>query len=187
MTKLIAICGKSASGKDSVLSRLLELYPNDFHRKIAYTTRAQRENEVQGKDYYFRTHEQMFDLILKEQIFEATEFNNEFYGTGVDSLVDGKINVGMFDPFGIETLSNEKDIELLIVYVKVEDRIRWQRILSRDKDKTIDEIYERHKVDEQAFKHFESLYDNILILENEIENLDRVASVIKTTSDVVLK
>ena len=42
---VVALCGKAGAGKDTLLQRIMRLYPNDFHEIISCTTRPIRENE----------------------------------------------------------------------------------------------------------------------------------------------
>ena len=51
--KVIAICGKSAAGKDTLLQEILKLNRPDVHEIISCTTRPPREGEAHGKNYYF--------------------------------------------------------------------------------------------------------------------------------------
>lgn len=43
--KLVALFGKSGSGKSTILKNLINLYPNDFNEIITCTTRPPREGE----------------------------------------------------------------------------------------------------------------------------------------------
>jgi guanylate kinase len=61
---LIVLSGPSGVGKDSILERLRELgYP--FHYTVTATTRAPREGEIDGRDYYFLSPEQ-FESLRRE-------------------------------------------------------------------------------------------------------------------------
>ena len=55
--KVIAICGKSAAGKDTLLQEILKLNRPDVHEIISCTTRPPREGEVHGKNYYFLSNQ----------------------------------------------------------------------------------------------------------------------------------
>lgn len=55
---VIGICGKSAAGKDSTATRLVEEYKKigiPAKKVISYTTRPPREGEVDGVDYHSLT------------------------------------------------------------------------------------------------------------------------------------
>ena len=52
---VIGICGKSAAGKDSTATRLVEEYKKigiPAKKVISYTTRPPREGEIDGVDYH---------------------------------------------------------------------------------------------------------------------------------------
>ena len=60
-------------------------------------------------------------------MFEATVFNEWCYGTGVESVKENAINVGVFNPDGAETLLHDKRAILVIVYIQADDKIRLIR------------------------------------------------------------
>ena len=61
--KVIAICGKSAAGKDTLLQEILKLNRPDVHEIISCTTRPPREGEIHGKNYYFLSNQEFADKI----------------------------------------------------------------------------------------------------------------------------
>lgn len=185
MKKLIAVCGESASGKDTLVKFLLEKYPETFHRKVSYTTRKPRPGELNGKDYYFVTREEFFNLIITEQIIEAAEIGGEMYGTCINSLDDDKINVGIFDPQGLEILFNINDIKLLPFYINTDERIRVRRSL--DREISIDDIYKRLKEDRRLFDGIRN-FPHIIILDNNYEgDIASNVRIVKTISDEYFK
>lgn len=52
----------------------------------ADTTRARRDNEVDGRDYHFISREQMDQDINNHLFIEAGQYNNNLYGTSVASV-----------------------------------------------------------------------------------------------------
>lgn len=182
MKKLIAVCGESASGKDALVKLLLEKYPETFHRKVSYTTRKPRPGEVDGEDYHFITREEFFNLIMTDQMIEAAEIGGEMYGTCINSLDDNKINVGIFDPQGLEILSNTKDIKLLPFYINTDERIRVRRLL--DREISIDDIYKRLKEDRRLFDGIRN-FPHIIILDNNEGDITSNVKIVKTISDEI--
>lgn len=181
MKKLVAICGKAASGKDTIVSRLVEWYPDYFNKKIAYTTRDPRPGEIDGVNYHFKTNEEFFNLIVENKIYEATDFNGAVYGTGVDSLKDDVVNIGIFDPVGLDALINEKDIDMIVFYIDLDDNTRIIRMLQDSREETIDEIYNRYKFDREIFDGIED-FPNIVIVPNNEETIDKAVLFIKHTA-----
>lgn len=80
-TKLVAICGKSGSGKDTILKEILLSDSPHFHRVIQDTSRLSRSNEIEGIDYYFKEEERMLEDLLNNRYLDLNEFRGWFYGT----------------------------------------------------------------------------------------------------------
>ena len=78
---VIAIIGKSGSGKDTLLNKFFENFSrkNVLHKIISYTTRPPRENEVNGKDYFFVSKEEFAEEIKKRvgECIDREEYANE--------------------------------------------------------------------------------------------------------------
>ena len=112
MYKLIILMGKAGSGKDTILREVVKQNP-DMHEVVSCTTRPPREGEVDGVNYHFLTGEQFGAKVLKNEMLEATCFNDWFYGTSFDSLDKNKVNIGAFNPTGVESLKEYKNMEFL--------------------------------------------------------------------------
>ncbi len=151
--KIIALIGKAGSGKDHWLRYL---YDNneDVHEIISCTTRPPRPSELDGINYHFLTKEE----FLKEKYVEYCEFNNWYYGTREKDLSKDKINLGVFNLSGIEALLKNPKIDLFVIYLKTEDKIRLIRQLQRDSS-DIQEIFRRYQADEKDFDNIR--IDNI--------------------------
>lgn len=165
---VVAICGKAGAGKDTVLNSILNRV-NNLNSIVSYTTRPPRSNEKDGVDYHFITIEEFEDLVLNNDLIEATRFNNWFYGTGISSLVHDKINIGVFNPEGIEILAEDRRVELYVVLVDAKDKTRIIRQLNREENPDIAEIFRRYQADEEDFKHYIEWNEIVpnLILKNE--------------------
>lgn len=164
MYKIIALIGKAGSGKDTMMHRVLERNPN-LHEIVSCTTRPRREGEVEGVNYFYLTPEQFGDKVLHDEMLEATCFNDWFYGTSYESLRSDVVNIGVFNPTGIESLLGRRDVEVHVFYVTAPAKTRLLRQLNREKDPDVDEIIRRYKTDEADFSDLDFPYT---ILENEI-------------------
>jgi guanylate kinase len=77
---LIVFSGPSGAGKDTILKRLLETNA-DYRLSVSATTRAQREGEVDGKDYHFITKEKFQNMLKNDELLESAEYCGNCYGT----------------------------------------------------------------------------------------------------------
>ena len=64
---LTVVSGFSGAGKGTVMRRLLEKY-DDCVLSISVTTRKPREGEVDGRDYFFRTKEEVEAMIEADEL-----------------------------------------------------------------------------------------------------------------------
>ena len=76
---LIVLSAPSGSGKSTVREALMK--KEDFSYSISATTRAPREGEKDGVDYWFVTREQFEEKIRNGEMLEYTTYNGNYYGT----------------------------------------------------------------------------------------------------------
>ena len=75
--------------KDRINDDLMREFPDRFGSCVPHTTRPQREQEVDGRDYHFVTSiEQMKADIQTHLFIEAGQYNDNLYGTSVQSVKD---------------------------------------------------------------------------------------------------
>ncbi|HEX3038775.1 MAG TPA: guanylate kinase [Caproiciproducens sp.] len=77
---LIVFSGPSGAGKDTILNRLIEKNPN-IRLSVSATTRAPREGEENGKDYYFVTRERFESMLAQDEMLESAQYCGNYYGT----------------------------------------------------------------------------------------------------------
>ena len=81
---LIVLSGPSGVGKGTVRKEIFSQPNNDFEYSISMTTRAPREGEVDGVDYFFKSKEEFEELIRRGKLLEYAQFVGNYYGTPVD-------------------------------------------------------------------------------------------------------
>ncbi|XP_056417344.1 disks large homolog 2 isoform X9 [Hyla sarda] len=73
--------------KDRVNDDLISEFPDKFGSCVPHTTRPKRDYEVDGRDYHFVvSREQMEKDIQEHKFIEAGQYNDNLYGTSVQSV-----------------------------------------------------------------------------------------------------
>ncbi|GAC1387612.1 MAG: hypothetical protein NVS1B7_0420 [Candidatus Saccharimonadales bacterium] len=85
-SKLLAICGVTAAGKNTIVNYLIE--HDDFAYMVSHTTRKPRINhgtmEQNGRDYWFVSESKMLELVETESFVEVKQVHGStFYGTSI--------------------------------------------------------------------------------------------------------
>jgi guanylate kinase len=79
--KLLVVAGPTAVGKGTVVDYILKNYSN-FHISVSATTREPRPGEIEGKSYFFVSHEEFDEQIQAGQMLEfAVVHGDNKYGT----------------------------------------------------------------------------------------------------------
>ena len=79
--KLIIFSAPSGAGKTTIVHHLLKKFPL-LSFSISATTREQRGDEVNGKDYYFISKSDFLHKIAQKEFVEFEEvYSGTFYGT----------------------------------------------------------------------------------------------------------
>jgi len=75
--------------KDRINDDLMREFPERFGSCVPHTTRPRRENEVDGRDYHFVTSLEQMQADIQTHLFiEAGQYNENLYGTSVQSVQD---------------------------------------------------------------------------------------------------
>lgn len=179
MFNIIALIGKAGSGKDTFLKTLIAAHP-ELHPMISYTTRPSRSGETEGKDYYFINDKQFLELVDNNQMFEYTQFNSWYYGTGIQSVREDKLNIGVLNPAGIKNLLKRDDVNLKVFMIDTDDGERIIRQLSREEKPNTTEIIRRYETDKKDFLQIHFDYEILLntTMEDFINSCARLEEVI---------
>ena len=90
---LVVLSGPSGVGKDVAIARLKER-GFDIYYVVTATTRERRENEVDGRDYFFLTREQFEETIARDGFLEWSNVYGNLYGPPIaqvrEKLAEGR-------------------------------------------------------------------------------------------------
>lgn len=84
---VITLSGPSGVGKGTVISKIMELYPEIKH-SVSVTTRKPREGEKDGVNYFFTGKREFEKMIKENEILEYDIYCENYYGTPKAPLIE---------------------------------------------------------------------------------------------------
>lgn len=143
--KIIYIMGKSSAGKDTIYKILKEKI--DVKPYVLYTTRPVRTGEKDGIDYNYLTDEQMekYNQEKNCKVIESRTYNTVYgpwtYATIMDNQFQSEkdlLMTGTLESYNAikKYFENQSDIKIIPIYIEVEDGIRLERALKREKEQS---------------------------------------------------
>lgn len=178
---LIVLSGPSGVGKGTVRKALFNLDNHNLVYSVSMTTRAPREKEIDGVDYYFVSKEEFEDRIKNDQFLEYAEFVNNYYGTPSDKveelLEDGKEVVLEIEVEGALKVRKKMPDSVFIFIAPPSKDALVNRLKSRGSESE-EIINQRLEKAEREFK-LAHMYDYIVI-NDEVKNAaERIMAIIR--------
>jgi guanylate kinase len=99
--KLFVVTGPSGAGKGTLIQRLLERR-SDLELAVSAATRARREGEVEGREYYFLSEEEFLERAERDEFLEHVVYVSGRYGT-LRSEIERIFNEGKSCVLELET------------------------------------------------------------------------------------
>lgn len=178
MSKIYYMMGKSSSGKDSIFKEVKKRMPG-LKDIVLYTTRPIREGETDGVEYHFVDEEKLRELEEKGCVIELRAYHTKCGIWKYFTADDGQIELDRYDYLVIGTLESYEAMrryygqeKLIPVYVEVEDGVRLERALMRERQQAepkYAEMCRRFLADSEDFSE-ENL--NRAGIERRFENVD---------------
>ena len=187
MTKkgiLVVVSGFSGAGKGTLMKRLLEKYDN-YALSVSATTRAPREGEEHGREYFFHTKQEFEELILQDALIEHAQYVDNYYGTP-KAYVEKQLNAGKDVILEIEiqgALKVKKTLpDPLLLFVTPPSAQELKRRLVNRGTESMEIIESRLRRASEEAKGMPE-YDYILVNDTVEECVDRMHQVIQSQHD----
>ena len=166
--ELIVISGTTCAGKGTLIRELLARNPN-LNLSISYTSREKRENEIDGKDYYF----------VDDQKFEKIQYN-KYYGTPkkeVKQLLEqGKDVILEIDVEGAKQIK-EQFPQTILIFIMAPSMEEVKRRIKTRGTETKEQIIKRFKV---AYNEINEVnkYNYVVVNDNLEEAIKKVEAIL---------
>lgn len=139
---LLVLSSPSGAGKTTICKKLLER-DNQLRISISVTTRAKRETEIDGRDYFFTTKQKYDKMLENQELLEHAEIFGNFYGTP-KNLVEEELRKGndlLFDIDwqGVQQINNAKNdmVSIFILPPSMEELEERLKKRAEDSDEVV--------------------------------------------------
>lgn len=166
--KLIVISGISGAGKSTLYKAMVERFDN-YVVSVSKTTRAIRDYEADGVDYFFCTREEFEKDIENGDFLEYAEYCGNYYGTPV-SYVNEQLEMGKDVILEIEVQGafqvKKKFPETILVFVtapSIEETVKRLSSRGTESKEVIDARIRRGYEELEASKNYD-----IVVINDEV-------------------
>jgi len=176
---LIVISGPSGIGKDTVVQGMKDRNL-PFHFVITATSRPPRENEVDGKDYFFYSKEKFEQMITSGEFLEHAWVYSCYKGVPKsqvrEALESGEDVVMRLDVQGAQTV-HALNPDAILIFLTAKNKEEWLQRLKDRRSETAEELNLRIATAKAEYETLE-IFDYIVV--NEKNALDTTLNVIES-------
>lgn len=168
MKNLITISAPSGSGK-TTLCKALQKVMTDIEWSTSYTTRSQRNIELDGVDYNFISHDEFEDLIVAQNLAEWENVHGFYYGTPKSTLENAikydktvLLEMDVKGAIRINELYPENSFSIFIIPPSIQHLRERLKNRGSDSDKRIEIRLQRF----QQEMGYQERFDHVMINED---------------------
>ena len=139
MGHIFCLMGKSASGKDTVFSRLINDNKLSLERMVPYTTRPMRSGETDGVEYHFTDIDGLKSLrddgrVIEERCYHTIHGDWHYFTVDDENVSRDKdyLLIGTLEVYEKLVAFYGSD-RVVPLYIEIDDGERLQRALQREK------------------------------------------------------
>ena len=179
---LLILSSPSGAGKSTLARRLMEWDPT-MRFSVSATTRAPREGEVEGREYYFKPRAEFEAMVAAGEMLEHAEVFGNFYGSP-RAPVEAAMKAGRDTVFDIDWQGGQQIrnsalgrdvVSVFILPPSIAELDR--RLRSRGQDS--DEVIRGRMAKSQAEISHWAEYDYVLVNDDLDETFARLLTVLQ--------
>ncbi len=177
---LIVLSGPSGVGKGTVCAALRKRLPNLVY-SVSATTRKPRAGEVDGVNYFFKSHDEFKHMIEHNELLEWAQYVSNFYGTPrtfvEETLASGKDVILEIEVQGAMKVKQQFDEGIFIFLMPPSlDELR-SRIVGRGTE-ALDQVNQRMLTAVDEIKLLDQ-YDYAVVNDQVELACDRIISILQ--------
>ncbi|MEO7960431.1 MAG: guanylate kinase [Ginsengibacter sp.] len=164
--KIILVTAPSGAGKTSIIHHLIGKFPQ-LAFSVSATTRKPRDNEKEGKDYYFISEEDFRHKIHRKEFLEwEMVYEGKYYGTlkdEIERIWNGKkVPILDIDVQGAIHVQQQYPVNTFSLFIQPPSEEELRKRLQMRGSETLESLQAR--VNKSAFElTFKSHFENVVV------------------------
>jgi len=181
---VLIISSPSGAGKTTICKKLIEEV-NNLNLSVSVTTRLKRSDEVDGKDYFFRSDKEFDDMVKQEKFLEHAKVFDYSYGT-LKSEIDTKIINGInvivdIDWQGTRQIEQHIPDDIVKIFILPPSINELEKRLGARATESQDSFKKRMSEARKEISHY-SEYDFIIINEDIQVSVNKIKTILHSES-----
>ena len=181
---VLIISSPSGAGKTTICKKLIEEV-NNLNLSVSVTTRLKRSDEVDGKDYFFRSDKEFDDMVKQEKFLEHAKVFDYSYGTlrsEIDTKIINGINVIVdIDWQGTRQIEQHIPDDIVKIFILPPSIKELEKRLGARATESQDSFKKRMSEARKEISHY-SEYDFIIINEDIQVSVNKIKTILHSES-----
>ncbi|XP_066542153.1 peripheral plasma membrane protein CASK isoform X2 [Hoplias malabaricus] len=165
--KTLVLLGAHGVGRRHIKNTLITKHPDRFAYPIPHTTRPPKNDEENGKNYYFVSHDQMMQDIANNDYLEYGSHEDAMYGTRLETIrkihEQGLISILDVEPQALKVLRTA-EFAPYVVFIAAPTITPGM-----NEDESLQRLQKESEILQKTYAH----YFDLTIINNEIDETIR--------------
>jgi len=181
---VLIVSSPSGAGKTTICKKLIQDIEN-LSLSVSVTTRLKRQNEVDGKDYFFKSDEEFDKMVKEEKFLEHARVFGYSYGT-LKSEINSKITNGInvivdIDWQGTRQIEEHIPDDIVKIFILPPSIKELEKRLGARATETQDSFKKRMSEARKEISHYIE-YDFIIINDDVQESVNKIKLILNSES-----
>ena len=181
---VLIVSSPSGAGKTTICKKLIQDIEN-LSLSVSVTTRLKRQNEIDGKDYFFKSDDEFDKMVKDKKFLEHARVFGYSYGT-LKSEINSKITNGInvivdIDWQGTRQIEEHIPDDIIKIFILPPSIKELEKRLGARATETQDSFKKRMSEARKEISHYNE-YDFIIINEDVQESVNKIKSILNSES-----
>ena len=181
---VLIVSSPSGAGKTTICKKLIQDIEN-LSLSVSVTTRLKRQNEVDGKDYFFKSDEEFDKMVKEEKFLEHARVFGYSYGTlksEINSKITNGINVRVdIDWQGTRQIEEHIPDDIVKIFILPPSIKELEKRLGARATETQESFKKRMSEARKEISHYIE-YDFIIINDDVQESVNKIKLILNSES-----